>query len=383
MAAAELLFPYMHWAHGEAFASPYSLSQSGMPPPDMSLLGELSGSDLLGYPAATAQPDLEARIAEFFGVSSGRVLATSGASGAMLICALRWFRGARVLIDRPSYEPFRALPALVGAHGEDLPRHLDRAWSLDPGQVRARVQELRGQPTHLFLSNPNNPTGAVLGAEGVHELAASAAESGGVLVCNEAYMEYGQPEERVHAACLHPQAVSIGTLSKAYGLGPLRIGWIVLGEELAAQGERERLLDLAYLTTLEPPTASMVAARRALDRLPELLQPVRRIEAESRPHLWRWLGETEGVESLVPPFGILAFPRIEGVPDTRTFARWLAETHAVDVVPGEFFGMAGHLRLGCAVPEATLSEGLARLSQGLEEWRSGSGPALARQDPAR
>ena len=383
MAADELLFPYMHWAHGEAFASPYSLSQSGMPVPDASVLGELSGSELLGYPAAEAQPALEARIAELFGVGAERVLATSGASGAMLVCALRWFRNARVLVDRPSYEAFRALPALVGAQSEDLPRRFDRAWALDPGQVRARVQEQRGTATHLFMSNPNNPTGAVLGPEGMHELADSVAESGGLLVSNEAYMEYGQPEQRVHAALLHPQAVSIGTLSKAYGLGPLRIGWILLGEKLAAQGERRRLLDLAYLTTLEPPTASMVAARRALERLPELLQPVRRIETESRPHLWRWLNETEGVEALVPPFGILAFPRVEGVPDTRAFARWLAEKHAVDVVPGEFFGLAGHLRLGCAVPEATLSEGLARLTQGLEEWQSGSGHALARRDPAR
>ena len=92
------------------------------------------------------------------------------------------------------------------------------------------------------------------------------------------------------------------------------------------------------------------------------------------PHLWRWLGETEGVQATIPELGIIAFPRVVGVQDTRALQEFLAREFDVDVVPGEFFGLAGHLRVGCGVPEATLVEGLVRLGDGIRVWRErGSG----------
>ena len=79
------------------------------------------------------------------------------------------------------------------------------------------------------------------------------------------------------------------------------------------------------------------------------------------------------VEAVEPPFGIFAFPRLEGVPDTAAFATWLADTHQVDVVAGEHFGLAGHLRLGCGLPAATLEEGLRRLALGHRQWVEAGG----------
>jgi aspartate/methionine/tyrosine aminotransferase len=104
------------------------------------------------------------------------------------------------------------------------------------------------------------------------------------------------------------------------------------------------------------------------------------VRRESRPHLVRWLGTTAGIRATVPAHGLIAFPRVQGVEDTRALARYLAAEHSVDVVPGEFFGRAGHLRVGCGVPEATLAEALARLARGIEAWRRarGSAPAGAR-----
>jgi hypothetical protein len=180
-------------------------------------------------------------------------------------------------------------------------------------------------------------------------------------------MEYATNEQRVHAAHLAPNAVSIGSLTKAYGLGPLRIGWIVLGEGLVQ--ERALVRDGAFLSYVDPPTLSLLAAHLALDNLPRLLEPLRRVEVESRPHLWRWLSETQGVQATIPELGIIAFPRVVGVDDTRALQKFLAREFDVDVVPGEFFGCAGHLRVGCGVPEATLVEGLVRLGDGIRVWR--------------
>jgi len=208
----------------------------------------------------------------------------------------------------------------------------------------------------------------VQGKRALKALAHACQEHAGVLVSCEAYMEAAPGDRREHAAVLAPNAISIGTLTKAYGLGPIRVGWLILGKGLAE--ERETLKDTAFLSWVDPPTASLIAAHRALDHLPELLQPLRRVEAECKPVLDRWLRETPGVEAVVPPFGIFAFPRIQGVENTLELAEFLATEHGVDVVPGEYFGAPGHLRVGCGVPLATLEGGLERLTAGLAAYRS-------------
>lgn len=361
-----LQFPYMVWAHTESSRSAYTLSQSGMPMADPGFLAQLGPLDI-GHASTQALPRVEERLCELYRVDRSRVIVTLGASGGMHLSALRWFRpGTRVLVDVPSYEPFRALPSYLGAEMLLVRRRLEDDWQVDPSEVGRAFARGKG-PGHVFLANLHNPTGAFLDRERMLAIAREAEKAGGNLVSCEVYMEYVPNERRVHACECAPNGVTIGSLTKAYGLGALRIGWIILGEGLVR--ERQHLVDMAYLAYVDPPTAVLRGARLALDRLPELLQPLRRIERESRPHWARWLKETERVESSVPEFGLIAFPRIRGVHDTLGFSEFLAKEHGVDVVPGEFFGMPGHIRVGCGIPEATLVEGLARLSRGIQSWR--------------
>jgi aspartate/methionine/tyrosine aminotransferase len=366
-----LRFPYMFWAHDQSARTPHVLTQSGMPGADPALFSGLPGIDL-GHPSQGALPDVEERLARRFGVERSRVLVTLGASGGMHLAAARWFRkGSRVVVDRPSYEPFRALPAHFGSQTVELARRLEDGWSLDPAAVRAALAGAKG-PGHVFFANLHNPTGARAKAGDLREMAAAAGETGGKLVVCEVYMEYAPPEERLHAFQLAPNGVSIGSLTKAYGLGPLRAGWMVLGEEVAR--EREALLDTLYLDYVDPPTIALRAFASALDQLDLLARPIARVEAESRPIWERWLRETEGLRAFVPSRGIIAFPRVEGVSDTRALCEFLVREHQVDVVPGEFFGQPGHIRVGCALPAPLLEAGLARLAQGIRAFRASLGP---------
>jgi aspartate/methionine/tyrosine aminotransferase len=203
-------------------------------------------------------------------------------------------------------------------------------------------------------------------------MAAAAAEHGGKLIVCEVYMEYARPEERVHACRVAPNGVSIGSLTKAYGLGPLRAGWMVLGEEVAR--ERQTLVDQLYLDYVDPPTIALRAYASALTQLEALARPIARVEAESRPIFERWLRTTEGISAVVPERGIIAFPRVEGVADTRALCEFLVREHQVDVVPGEFFGLPGHVRVGCAQPPELLRAGLERLATGVRAFRRSQAP---------
>lgn len=364
-AKGALRFPYMFWAHTEAVRSPWCLSQSGMPAPARELFAGCDPIEL-AHPEVDAAPKLRARLSELYGLPPERILLVPGASGGMWLAAQRWFRaGARVAAETPSYEPLRGLPAEYGAELRLLERRAELGWHFDLAEVDRLLDGAR--PGHVFVTNSHNPTGAVLDAAELAALARSAERAGGVLVSCEVYMEFASPDKRVHAFQVAPNAVSIGSLTKAYGLGALRVGWLLLGEGLVR--ERERLLDAAYLGWVDPPAPTCRMARHALDRLPELVRPLLRVERECAPLLADWIRSTNGVRAVPPQLGITAFPRIEGIDDTRALSQYLQREHQVDTVPGEFFAAPGHLRIGCGVPVETLREGLRRLDAGIQAFR--------------
>lgn len=361
----ELLFPYMVWAHRSANRTSCPLSQSGMPTADPRLLPGFPGLDI-DHPCASALPELERAIAQRYGVEEERVLVALGATGGMHLCAQAWFApGVRVVTDVPSYEPFRALPRLFGAETAIVERSPADGWRLDPARVETALAGARG-PAHVFFANLHNPTGAFASAADVARIAALAARRGGNAIVCEVYMEYVPAKERVFACNVADNGVSIGSFTKAYGLGAIRIGWIVVGKGLAR--EAQRLRDMAYLTYVDPPTMSMRAGKIALEHIDELWKPVERNAREVRPAWKRALESSKALESWVGEHGIIAFPRVRGIADTHALGEHLALEHGVDVVPGEHFGMRGHVRVGCGTSASVLSEGLARLERGIASF---------------
>ncbi|MBL8863568.1 MAG: pyridoxal phosphate-dependent aminotransferase [Planctomycetes bacterium] len=358
-------FPYMVWARTRSGAARFPLTQSGMPPVDARRIGP--PPPLENGHAAPLLAELEARIARRFGVAPERVVATLGASGGLLAAAWTWFGpGARVLADAPSYEPFRALPRRLGAELVLLERRQADGWSVDPADVR-RLLAGSGRG-HVFLANVHNPTGVELGRERLAAIAREAERAGGLLVSCDIYEEFVPAAERVDAFRLAPNAVSIGSLTKAYGLGALRVGWIVLGAGVA--GDVHRVRDATYLAWVDAPLAALRLGLAAHERLDDLILPYRELCASARPVWARWLAATEGVEAVVPEHGLIAFARIAGAPDTLALAEFLVHEHDVGVVPGEFFGLAGHVRIGCGLPAERLAEALERLARGLGAWRA-------------
>lgn len=361
-----LAFPYMVWARTRAGAARFALTASGVPPADPALLGPATAPEL-GH-AAPVLAEVEAAIARRFRVAKERVVATIGATGGLHACAWTWFGpGTRVVADLPSYEPFRALPARLGADLRALERRLEDGWQVDPADVRARLGAGPGRG-HVFLANVHNPTGVQLGRERLAAIAREAERAGGLLVSCDIYSEFEPDAARVDAFRCAPNAVSIGSLTKAYGLGSLRIGWVVLGEGVAQ--DVDALRDATYLAWVDAPIASLRLGLRALETLPAFRKQYDELVRTSRPAWARWLTSTDGVRAFVPDHGLSAFARVDGVRETLALADFLAAEHDVGVVPGEYFGTPGFVRVGFGVPAAQIDEALARLGAGIAAWRA-------------
>lgn len=363
----------MRYARAGATGAGHALLDSGMPAPDAVFLADPAPPDL-GPPSA-AMAELEVGLARHL-LPGGpaeppaeRILGALGTSGALHLAAAHWFRpGTRVAVELPSYEVMRALPAFFGADTRTVERRADRAWDLDPADVRAALAGAPG-PGHVFVTNPHNPTGAVLSPERVVDLAAVASEAGGLLVCDEVYMEYAPPERRFRALELAPNAVSLGSLTKAYGLGALRIGWVALAAQLV--DERAALEDTLALDYVDPPSVALRLGLRALAHLDRLHARIGEVERASKPVLADWLARTPRLEGELPEWGLICFPRVVEVADTRDLTAFLAAEFDLDVVAGEFFGRPGHLRL-------CFGQAPDRLRAALEQLDAGVAAYLAR-----
>jgi aspartate/methionine/tyrosine aminotransferase len=282
-------------------------------------------------------------------------------------------RGARVAAETPSYEPLRALPGVFGGELRPFERLAHERYAVDPERVRRALTGGRG-PGHVLLTTPHNPSGALATPDALRAAADVAEEQGGYLISNEVYLEFAPPAARAArgpcASAVHvaPRSIAIGSLTKAYGLGALRLGWIALGE--GARDLRERIEDAAFLAYVDPPTPILRLGLGALEQLDRLRAPYERLVAECKPKLARWLAETPGVEGAVGAHGLMAFARLAGIDDTQAFESRAAREHDVDFVPGEFFEAPGHVRVSFGLEPAALDEALARLSRALEAARS-------------
>jgi aspartate/methionine/tyrosine aminotransferase len=183
------------------------------------------------------------------------------------------------------------------------------------------------------------------------------------VVVDEVYLQMLFAEPPRTAFHLGNQFVVTSSLTKAFGLSGLRCGWILAEPELA---RRMWLLnDLFAATPVHPGERLSVVALKQLSGIAELAQT--RLDS-NREILNRFLDTRDDLESIRPPFGSIMFPRVKQGTAER-LCSLLHEKYETSVVPGSFFEMPAHFRVGLGGDSETLAEGLDRLGKSLDEVR--------------
>lgn len=355
--------PFIRWAKARS-GLPYHLGASGVPPasvadigagPDDLAVSPADGDNLHGWP-----PLLE-RIAARYGVEEDRVVLAHGASMANHLAMSALVRpGDGVLVESPSYEPLRRLPAHLGAGIRTFPRRREVGWCLEVEAVRERMDGMEEDVRLIVLSTLHNPTGRRADEEALRRLGELALERDALVLVDEVYLEWLHPEG-AETAARHPGVVATRSLTKAYGLDGLRLGWILAHSPEVAERIR-RLKDLFSVTTAHP---SERLAARALDRADGLLA---RGRERVRANLVRVRAFVDGRPELSwtpPDGGTVCFVRLRGGAVDELAAR--LEERGVSVAPGRFFGAKDHFRLGFGMEAEVLEEGLRRLGEVLDE----------------
>ncbi len=346
----------------------YNFAESGVHPLTLAELLELAGrshedlADLrLDYPQVNGTERLRERIAALYpDTHPDEVLVTVGASEANhLIAATMLAPGDRLVTMAPTYRQLSGNARNMGVEIGEVPLVEAAGWALDTDRMADTV--VHGAKL-IAIVNPHNPTGHILTEAERDAVAAAADRSGAWIVADEVYAgaERGNRGPTPTFRGRHERVIAVNSMSKAYGLPGLRLGWVVAPRDVIAELWRRH-----EYAAISAGALDMALAEMALDPdvRPKLTARARRLIDRGFGRLQSALDRVPGIFHVVPPeASAMSFVRFDLPVGSRELALRLRAEQGVLVVPGDCFGMDDHIRLSTALPEARLDEGLRRLT---------------------
>ena len=318
----------------------------------------------LGYTESRGSPSLRREISRLYRtVSSDQVLVHPGAEEGIFLCMHAALQpGDHMIVQVPCYQSLHEIARGIGCDVSGWVLREENGWAPDPQELE---RLLRPSTKLIVMNTPHNPTGYHLPEGVLRHLCALADERGIILFCDEVYrgLEH-QVEDRVPSACdLSPRAVSLGVLSKAYGMGGLRIGWIAARDRALLS----RIESLKDYTTICASAPSELLAEIVLRHGEFIIDRNRTLILDNLALLRGFFGRHPDLVSWQPPkAGPIAFPKLlRG--NAEELCPRIARECGVLLLPGTVYGdQDNHVRIGFG--RANLPQALARL----EEWLSRS-----------
>ncbi len=358
---------YMEWAKTRSHAR-YNLATSGL----LNFLFKEFPLQLenleLTAPGGYGYEPLIQRLARHTGVPEECVVTATGTSMANhLAMAAVLDPGDEVLLELPVYGPVLDVAEYLGARVKRISRRFENNFAIDLAELAKSIT----QDTRLIaLTNLHNPSGALIPAETLRAVGEIAQRARTYVLVDEVYLEmlFGRSAPfcfPIGGALAHggdnPFIVT-SSLTKVYGLSGLRCGWILASPSLA-----KRMWLLNDLFAASPVHSAERMSVMALDHLELFRERARTLLAANRALLDTFLDSRSDLECFRPPAGTVVFPRLAHG-DPQAFFKLLREKYETTVVPGEFFEMPRHFRLGIGGDTPELQAGLERLSAALDEF---------------
>ena len=348
----------MHWSKTQSHAR-FNLATSGVAPfPFRELpidLNELEinsdNSNSYGY------APLQQAIAAHHRVDPDCVVESAGTSMANhLAMAAIIDPGDEVLIEHPAYGPILDIAQYLGANVKRFRRVEENGWAIDPHEVRRCITP---KTRLIVITNLHNPTSAFTPEPVLYEIADIARSVGALVLVDEVYLDAVYDDTPRTSFCLGANFVVTSSLTKIYGVSGLRCGWILAQPDLA--WKMRRLNDLYSATPVHPGELLSVVAFQYLDLL---RARARRIVEADRKLLRDFLAQQSAISAVSTEWGTTSFPRLlSGNADA--FLERLRSQFDTSAVPGRFFEMPDHFRIGMGMKTEMFAEGLNRISRAL------------------
>jgi aspartate/methionine/tyrosine aminotransferase len=349
------------------FAAPYMMSASDCESWTVAELAALdpNGADRLlalslGYTHTTGHPDLRANVAALYhNMQPDDVLVHAGAQEAIFTfmnAALS--AGDHVIVHHPAYQSLSEIPRALGCDISPWTASAAGRWELDVDALRRAI---RPTTRAIVLNIPHSPTGWLPSASALDAIVAVARERGILLFSDEVYrgLEYDEADRLPAVADLYERGISLGVMSKAYGLAGLRIGWLAMRDRALAQ----RVAQVKDYTTICSSAPSECLATLALEHRAEVIGRNVGIIRENLSELRAFLGARPTQFAWVPPrAGPVAFVEPVKAPDVEQYCDDVLHRAGVLLLPGTVFDESSRaVRIGFG--RRSFPEALGRYAQ--------------------
>ncbi len=354
----------------------YNLSESGVHPLS---LAELLGDDParirrllateLNYPHVNGIPELRENIASLYtGVASDNVLVTVGAAEANYLAVRTLLSaGDEMAIMLPNYMQLWGIAKNDGLRVREFHLRAPNGWALDLEELNEAVT---ADTRLIAVCNPDNPTGHILSEAEMQAIVAAAEKVGAWILADEVYSgaERLTDVQTPSFVGRYDRVVASGSLSKAYGLPGLRIGWLVAPAATVADiwARHEYVTISATMLSNQLAAIALSAEVRS-----GLLERTRGYIRRGFPLLQKWVdGHGDALHMEPPQAAAIAFIRYDLDIHSIEFTERLRQEKSVLIVPGEHFGLDRFLRVSFGLPRDYLSAGLNRIHELVVELQS-------------
>lgn len=259
--------------------------------------------------------------------------------------------GDHVIVETPCYESALEVARSTGARVSEWRRHSENGWAHDLAALEKLIQP---STKIIYINTPHNPTGLLMPASVFQQVTKLAARAGIILFCDEVYRELEHdPVNRLPAACeVYERAVSLGSMSKTYGLPGLRLGWLVSKDAEIVR----RCLEFKYYTTICCSAPSEFLSALALRHREVLVERNREIVLRNLPLLDSFFRQRPNLFAWVKPNASpIGFVRYKPQRDVLSFCEEVVNNAGVLLLPGSVYDQPQHIRFGYGrknMPEA-------------------------------
>jgi len=366
-------FALERWLTRHELNVKYDIAESGILPLKLNdLLGFESSDDRtailerllnlpLGYSEAVGTHELRTMISSTYdGIDPDNILVTTGAIEAnFLLFNVLLDTGDHVVAPYPAYQQLYSVPKAIGCEVS--------LWKITPENdfcydLNALKSLVTSKTRLIIVNTPHNPTGAMLSEHELQQIYSLAESVGAMVLCDEAYRWLTVPGGQRFAPPLctfGSHGISVGTISKPFGLPGLRLGWMVTSKEIIA-----KCWAMRDYVSLSPGKLNDALAILAFKHREKILRRNDTIIKENLESANRWVANHNDILSWTPPSGgLLTLLKYQIDITSLELADKLATEYSVMLAPGSSFGYENYLRIGIGQKPSIFKLGLEAASK--------------------
>jgi aspartate/methionine/tyrosine aminotransferase len=265
--------------------------------------------------------------------------------------------GDEVLIERPTYEPLLALAEHLGANVHRFDRRADESFALDPAEV---TRALTSRTKLIVVTNLHNPSGSRAAESTLREIGMIAQEVGATVLVDEVYLDTAFEMAPRSAFHLNEAFVVTSSLTKAYGLGGLRCGWLLARPDLA-----EKIWALNDLFGVVGVHVAEQLGVMCFEKLDYLASRTRQLLMTNWSAYENFVENASQLDVKEFRWRTTSFPRLKSG-SVEQLCDILVNKFETSVVPGRLFEAPQHFRIGFGGDPVTFADGLERLAEALK-----------------